>query len=667
MFKRVPPKHTEWVPHGYQRRAVEHLATRGSGALFLDPGMGKTSITLGAFQELRERGLAKTMLVIAPLRVCQLVWRQEAQKWTQFRDLKFSLLHGERKADALRANADVFLINPEGVAWLCDLHYGKRLPFDVICIDELTKFKNSAAQRSKKLIPHADKAKYRWGLTGTPAPNGYMDLFGQMRILDGGAALGKFITRFRDRYFQPGRDGFSYELRDGAASEIEDAIEPYVMYASADDYLSLPPLVEHRIELDLPKDVRKVYTQMKRDMMTSIAGQTLTAANAAVVYSKLKQMANGAIYVGDDKYEKLHDVKLDALADLVEELGGKPLLVAYEFRHDLSRLLERFPGTPYLGGGISGAKAEQIEKDWNDGRLPLLFAHPASAGHGLNLQKGGAGHLCWFSLSWDYELYDQFIRRIHRQGTTAERVVMHKLIVKDSMDEIVSTALDLKETTQDRLLAALKSEIVRDDPAAKVNIGEDQMKRIGSPSAAAPVQPAPAGWGASAPAQPVTASPAPAATAPATPVGWGAPAATPAAPAFTAPAAPAPAPAGWGTQQAISTGAERVDPAQSGTSLFSPEVQAQIATVGQPVPVEEKAPRKRRTKTEIEAERAANTAAEEEVSTAPVGFAAPYRPTDFHVQFDAGFTLVELTKAGVALDDALSAVGAVIDHLREKE
>lgn len=551
-LRRIAPTHNDWTPHGYQQRAIEHLCARGSAALFLDPGMGKTAVTLAAFCELQDAGIANSMLVIAPMRVCQLVWRQEAQKWTQFRHLRFAMMAGkdaDERKKLLRADADIWLLNPESVPWLCDQFFMQRLPFDTVTVDELTKFKNGRALRSKKLQPLMDKTPRRWGLTGTPVPNGYMDLFGQMRLIDGGAALGKYITHFRDRFFQPGRDGFSYDLRPNAAKQIEAAIEPYVFRADAEDYLTLPPLSTRRIELELPKPIRAKYKEMKRDMIVSLEGKTITAANSAAVYNKLQQFAGGAMYTGAPvssgqyNYVKVHDLKLDALDDLIEELAGQPLLVAYAYGHELERILERHPGTPYLGGGVSGKRAEEIEREWNAGKYPVLLCHPASAGHGLNMQLGGAGHLCWFTQTWDYELYDQFIRRIHRQGNSAERIVMHKIMVLDTIDELVEDALNGKETTQDALLAALKSEIIRDDPNAKVafdtTVGAN-MRKLSSPgtpqNTAAPApaqqtQAAPAqgvkGWGNAAPraaaapqpaAAPPAAQPAPAAA----PVkGWG--------------------------------------------------------------------------------------------------------------------------------------------------
>lgn len=525
--------------------AVEHLLSRHSAGLALDPGMRKTSITLAAFCRLQAQGAARRMLVIAPLRVCRKVWRQEAAKWAQFRHLKFTLLHGGKKEERLKEDSDVYLINPEGVEWLAKKFFGRPLPFDVVTIDELTKFKNAQSARSKALRPRLAGVRWRWGLTGTLVPNGYMDLFGQMLMLDDGAALGRYITHYRDQYFQLDYDGFTYTLMPGAEGRILDRITPYWLQLSADDYIKLPPLVEDIRELDLEPAARKVYTKMKRDMIAALPEGIVTAANAAATYSKLSQMANGAVYVGDGKatVAAVHDEKLDALEELLEELngqpyselkgklpyGGKPLLVAYEFNHDLERLRDRFGMVdkvtgqkvmPYLGKGTT-AKQESMWIDaWNRNELPLLCAHPASAGHGLNLQEGHAGHVLWFSPTWDLELWDQFIRRLRRSGNETQRIFNHIFVCRDTIDELKMAALRDKDMTQRRLLTALNFEIRRDadtlaagGSAARSRRNDDmvaKLSRPGTPAAQDNVQAAPAGeparvtpkgWGRSAPTQ----------------------------------------------------------------------------------------------------------------------------------------------------------------------
>lgn len=528
----APSSHKQWVPLPYMTRAVEHLKTRASAGLALDPGLRKTSITLKAFSDLKASGQAQTMLVVAPLRVCRTVWRQEGAKWSEFRHLKFSLLHGPKKSERLKDDADIWLINPEGVAWLCKQYFGRSLPWDIVAIDELTKFKHHDSERSKALQPRLNRVRRRWGLTGSLAPNGYMDLFGQQFILDDGAALGRYITHYRDQYFQVDFTGLDYKLMPGAEKRIIDRITPYWLQMSADDYLQLPPLVDDLREIELEPGAWRTYQKMKRDMLAELPEGVVTAANMAACYSKLSQMANGAVYVTPDKAQVslIHDGKLDALEELVEELDGQPLLIAYEFNHDLERLRERFgKDLPYLGNGTSAAKEAEWIAAWNRNELPILAAHPASAGHGLNLQEGNAAHVAWFSITWDLELYDQFIRRIRRSGNVAQRIFNHLLVARGTIDELKLAALRDKDMTQTRLLKALNSAILRDnadDPAgggAPVNDG----RKIPMVTRLSRQEPAPA-----------TAAPATQEQGRVVPRGWGAPPANAAAPAAVAPAMP---------------------------------------------------------------------------------------------------------------------------------
>ncbi len=508
--RRARSSHEPWHPHAYQTRAVDFLCQQNSAALFLDPGLGKTAITLAAFTRLKATAAsAQRMLVVAPLRVVQTVWQQEAQKWTQFRHLKFATLHGPKKQARLKDDADIWLINPEGCQWLSDQYFGRSLPWDTVVIDELTKFKNPKAVRHKALRPRLKNVRRRWGLTGTPIPNGYLDLFGQFLLLDDGAALGKYVTHYRDSYFQPDYSGFDYTLQPGGAARIEQRIAPYVLRMSAEDYLDLPPLVDDLRYVDLEPEARKTYARMKKDMLAELPEGTVTGANAAAVYSKLKQMSNGTVYLeekpnanvptipagvgsaGDDGAQRdalrsdeswdirggrpaasapasgrrtahLHDAKLDAIEELVEELCGAPLLLAYEFNHDLARLQKKFPNAPYIGSGVNGTETQAIVDAWNAGELPLLFAHPASAGHGLNLQGSGASHIAWFGPIWDLELYEQFIQRVHRQGTTSQRIVNHIFVARDTIDDLVMASLRDKSVTQEKLLANLTTEMCRD-------------------------------------------------------------------------------------------------------------------------------------------------------------------------------------------------------------
>lgn len=506
LTRRALPSHQPWIPLPYMLKAVEHLEARGAAGLALDPGLRKTSITLEAFRRLKEDGMVQTMLVVAPLRVCRTVWRQEGAKWSEFRHLKFSLLHGSKKAERLKDAADVFLINPEGVVWLAQQFFGRSLPFDIVTIDELTKFKNAKSERSKALRPRLKNVARRWGLTGSLMPNGYMDLFGQQLMLDEGAALGRYITGYRDTYFQVDFNGFDYNLQPGAEKRIIARIAPYWLQMNADDYLQLPQMVPDPREIDMEPGARKIYDKMKKDMLAELPGGVVTAANAAACYSKLSQMANGAVYLNDAKdVEHIHDTKLDALEELVEELNGQPLLVAYEFNHDLDRLRARFGDIPHLGKGTTEKQEADYIARWNRNELPILACHPASAGHGLNLQEGNAAHLAWFGITWDFELYDQFIKRIRRSGNNAQRIFNHILMVRGTIDELKLDALRDKNMTQSGLLRALNTEILRDaetgtDPEqsereTRLNMSIAKLSRQTDAAQDAPRTVSPKGWG----------------------------------------------------------------------------------------------------------------------------------------------------------------------------
>lgn len=500
-----------WKPHAYQTRAVSWLASRNTAALFLDPGLGKTSSTLAAFVLLQEKQMARKMLVVAPKRVCYLVWRQEGERWAQFNHLKFSLLHGRKKEEALKDDADVYLINPEGIPWLMKqfkstVEFANM--FDTVVIDELTKFKNHRSKRWKAFYPYASRCTRRWGLTGTPAPNGLMDLFGQVKLLDDGNALGKYYTRFRDMYFVAGYDGYTFKPRGDADERIQARLKDFALRMKAEDYLELPEFVDDIRRIDLDDKARKVYDQMKKEMVADLPDGTISADNVAGVYSKLKQMAGGAVYRldknGERVWEHVHDAKLDALEELVEELAGQPVLVAYEFNHELERILERFGDIPYLGKGTTDAQAVEIERRWNENKIPVLPVHPASSGHGLNLQKGSAAHICWFNPTWDFELYDQLVRRLYRQGSQAKTIFNHILAVDKSIDYLVLEAIKEKDTTQARLVQGL-GEVL----GAKTQSTEEEKEMVEKLK--------PSGWGAK---KATGDTPPPPAE---TPKGWGAP------------------------------------------------------------------------------------------------------------------------------------------------
>lgn len=469
-----------WSPHAYQKKAVKWLLEHGAAALFLDPGLGKTSISLAAFSFLKKRKVASKALVIAPLRVCHNVWPNEAEAWEDFRHLKVVVLHGPNKDKLLEEEADVYCINPEGLEWLIngksskfDARRWRRLAFDTLIIDELTKFKHSKGKRFKALKQVLGTFGRRWGLTGTPASNGLLDLFGQCFVLDLGNALGQYITHYRMNYFiNPDGQGWKWVPQHGAAERIYERLKPLALRMSAEDYLSLPPLNDVFVELELPTKARKLYDQLEEDLIAKMDDGLVVAANAAAASIKLRQIANGGLYVDDDIASVIggktrstldvHSVKTDWLLELIDELQGSPLLIAYEFNHDLERLQGALgKELPYIGGGVSTKRTAELVEAWNLGNLPYLAVHPQSAGHGLNLQAGSAAHLAHYSLTWDLDLYDQLIRRIWRQGTKAKRIFRYHAVMKDTVDEDMRWALRHKAAGQAALFEALTARVGR--------------------------------------------------------------------------------------------------------------------------------------------------------------------------------------------------------------
>lgn len=473
-----------WTPHNYQKKAVKFLLAHAAAALFLDPGLGKTSITLAAIKMLRKKGLLNKVLLIAPLRVCHSVWPNEVCKWKDFNGLKVTVLHGPKKDELLKEEADIYVINPEGLEWLLqvnksktktgktrvnlDLRRWKKLGFDTLVIDELSKFKHTNTNRFKALKLVLGTFARRWGLTGSPASNGLLDLFGQCYVLDQGRTLGQYITHYRMKYFEQGYDGFSWNLRDGADEEIYERLRPLAL-RMGDDLLDMPKLVENNIKVQLPDKVVQIYDQLEEDLIAKLDEGVVTAKTAAVASGKCRQVAAGAIYRDPEvqalvklpsskkDWSELHTAKLDALQDLIEELQGSPILIAYDFEHDLERLKARFgKDLPYIGGGVTPKRSKELETKWNNGELPYLFGHPQSIAHGLNLQECGH-HVCWFSLTWNYENYDQFNRRVRRQGNKAKRVFVHHILAEDTIDEVILSTLKLKKRGQNALFAALKS------------------------------------------------------------------------------------------------------------------------------------------------------------------------------------------------------------------
>lgn len=444
-----------WTPHEYQLRAVKFLLEHPAAGLFLDPGLGKTSIVLAALTALKKAKRVRKVLIVAPLRVCQMTWPAEAVKWTDFHGLKMTVLHGPKKERLLQEPADIHVINPEGLDWLWRQLKGK-WPYDVLVVDESTKFKSWSAQRTKHLKIQLPKFARRWILTGTPAPNGIQDLFSQVFILDGGKRLGQYITYFRTRFMvQGGYNGYEWRPKDHALDEIESLLSDVVLRLAAKDWLELPELSFVDLEVELPPATRKLYDKLESEFLLELSTGAVTAMNAGVLGMKLRQVTNGFVYDDDQTGHHLHDAKLDALSDLVEELSGQPLFVGVAFKHEVEAIRKKLGADiPYLGGGVSKTAAMEIVQQWNAGKLPMLLAHPSSISHGLNLQAA-CRHVCWFGLTWNLEEYDQFIRRVYRQGQE-DHVIVHNIIAKNTMDQKIARALRAKDATQSHLLQALK-------------------------------------------------------------------------------------------------------------------------------------------------------------------------------------------------------------------
>lgn len=448
---------TVWSPHEYQKRAIELLVSQGSVGLFMDPGLGKTSTILAAFKILKREGYVNSMLVIAPLRVCHNVWPNEVRKWSNFSDLTVEILHGPSKDRALERDADIYVINPEGLAWLFDPSARRWRNWDVLCVDESTKFKDSQTKRFKLMRKHFESFDRRWILTGTPVPNGIGDLFGQIYILDLGNSLGRYVTHFRNKYFYTESwKPYDYIPHDWSFDHIMDRVDSLVLRMSAEDYLDMPPLPPiEPIKVQLPQKARKLYREIEDEFITVLDEGAIVAANAAVAGGKCRQIANGGLYINDDHDSiEVHREKIDALSSILEELGGAPTLVMYEFQHDRDRLRKAFgTDTPVLGGGTSSKKADQYIRDFNKGHIPVMLCHPASMAHGLNLQDV-CHHIVWFGIPWNLEHYDQSIARVYRQGQKNPVFVYH-IVAEDTLDEKVLEVLKAKDRTQKSVLEAL--------------------------------------------------------------------------------------------------------------------------------------------------------------------------------------------------------------------
>lgn len=472
--------------HDYQRECILHQLQHPDSMLWLQMGMGKTPVTLTTIVDRMRAGVVKKTLIFGPLRVIQSVWTREARKWSHTKHLRFSIIHGtkEQRSRALFADADVFLINYESMNWLAETldHYylsqGKPLPFEMVVYDEVSKLKNSGTLRMaggnrdrkdkrgevykikvtgwRKVLKHF---QYRTGLTGTPASNGYLDLFGQFLAVDGGKRLGEYVTHYKDSYFQSDYMGWSYVPTEIGKQWIEHKISDIVKKMDSRDYLDMPPVKVENLMVDLPKKARKAYDDVERDMFTQLDnGAEIEVFSRSSVSNKCMQFCNGSPYLmaGNDEYEIVHDAKLDALEDILEEAGGAPVLCSYTFKADAHRIMQKFK--KYRPVNLTAApskKTGEIIDRWNRGEIKLLIGHPASMGHGVDGLQDSGSIVVWFGINWSLELYDQMNGRIDRQGQKSP-VSIIRILCRDTMDLAVADAIERKGETQEDLKAAIQ-------------------------------------------------------------------------------------------------------------------------------------------------------------------------------------------------------------------
>lgn len=451
----------KYNPHDYQRYATEYIESHPEAAVFLDMGLGKTSITLTALNNLLfDYFDVHRILVVAPLRVARNTWSDEIEKWEHLHNLTFAIAVGTEKErlEALRKQADITMINRENLQWLIEKS-GQPFEFDMIVIDELSSFKNHQAKRFKALMKVRPKVKRIVGLTGTPSSNGLMDLFAEFKILDMGMRLGRFIGQYRNTYFKPDKVNgpivYSYKPLPGAEDAIYEKISDITISMKAADHLKMPKLVNTKYMVHLSEKEKKKYGDMKAELVLALPEGEITAANAASLSGKLSQMANGAVYADDESILPIHDKKLDALEDIIESANGKPILIAYWFKHDLMRIEQRLTEKKIP---FQKLDSDASMKKWNRGELPVALIHPASAGHGLNLQSGGST-IVWFGITWSLELYQQTVARLYRQGQTSGTVTVIHILTEGTVDEKIMKALADKDSTQSALIDAVKAEL----------------------------------------------------------------------------------------------------------------------------------------------------------------------------------------------------------------
>lgn len=430
------------------------MLSQASLGLALDPGMGKTSTWLGAFVTLKQLGYVDKMLVVAPIKPMYNSWPREIDKYEEFCHLSWTFLHGENKHRNLRAEADIYLINPEGIQWLCETCDPSKIA-DVLCVDESTKFKNWTSKRMKALKPFLPRFNRRWIGTGNISPNGLEDLFSQTYILDTGHALGRGITKFRERWFtSPPWNPYAYEPTPFAFDEITEAIAPLYLQLNADDYLELPTLNVVDVKVSMPREVMRIYKDIEQEFLADLGGDILLVAPTnAAAGNKCRQIANGAVYYGDKKggipdYEVLHDEKIEALGELLDQIGPSPTLIVYEFKSDKYRIATSFPGIPDITGMSGGCLNDLIDR-WNAGKIPRMLIQ-SSAAHGLNIQESGHT-MIWFGLTWNWEDYKQMIDRLRRRGQRSNVVMVYRLLAQDTLDIEVARRLYEKQQTEQQV------------------------------------------------------------------------------------------------------------------------------------------------------------------------------------------------------------------------
>lgn len=449
-------------PHAYQQHCIEQIIRIPKLGLFLDMGLGKTVTTLTAIRELKyNRFAVGKVLVVAPKKVAEGTWTKEKDKWDHTRILRVSQVLGSqaRRIRALNTPADIYITNRENVAWLVD-HYRNSWPFDMVVVDESSSFKSHNSKRFKALASVSGRIQRMVELTGTPSPNGLEDLWAQVYLLDGGERLGKRYGQFRERYFDPGKRGngviYSWDPKAGSEQGILDKISDICISMKAEDYLQLPDITYSQVPVVLDARAEKAYRELEREMVLALPEEDgdISVTSAAALSNKLLQLANGALYDDGHQAHEVHSCKIEAFMELVESLQGKPALVFYNFQHDKGRIKKALAKT---GLRVRELRGPQDEDDWNAHKVDILLAHPASAAYGLNLQQGG-NHVIWFGLNWNYELYSQANKRLHRQGQE-EKVIVHHLVCQGTRDEDVMAALERKEGAQEWVMQSLKARI----------------------------------------------------------------------------------------------------------------------------------------------------------------------------------------------------------------